>query len=142
VLGISSCSTSPPLPPVDMSEPGWTLHGGQTVWRRKYGAPEIAGEILFATHAGGRTLLEMSKNPLPFVTVRTRGESWQIEFVPDHRHFNGWGTPTPRLLWVHLARALDGTMPPPPLKFEGTKPHDFTLENPNTGESIKGFLNE
>ena len=138
----TSCRTIPPLPAVNLSEPGWTLHQGQVLWRSQKDAPEIAGEILFATHGPGRTMLQMTKTPLPFVTVQTRGEEWEIEFVPQRRSFSGRGTPTPRLLWIHLARALNGTKPPEPLRFEQTEPHGFTLENPKTGESISGFLNE
>ena len=141
-LAVASCRTIPPRPAVNLSEPGWTLHQGQALWRSKAGAPEIAGEILFATHAGGRTVLQLTKTPLPFVSAQTRGEEWEIEFVPQRRSFSGRGTPTPRLLWIHLARALNGTKPPMPLEFEQTEPHGFTLENPNTGERITGFLNE
>jgi len=139
---VTSCRTIPPLPAVNLSEPGWTLHQGQALWRSKKNAPEIAGEILFATRAGGQTMLQMTKNPLPFVSVQTRGDEWQIEFVPQQRTFSGKGTPTPRLMWVHLARALNGAKPPEPLKFQRTQPHRFTLENPKTGESITGFLSE
>ncbi|HTD68151.1 MAG TPA: hypothetical protein VK846_16625 [Candidatus Limnocylindria bacterium] len=137
-----SCRTIPPLPAVNLSEPGWTLYQGQALWRSRQDVPEIAGEIFFATHTGGRTVLQMTKAPLPFVTVQTSGESWQIEFVPQQRRFSGKGTPTPRLLWIHLARALNGTTPPVPLKFAQTESHGFTLENPTTGEMISGFLNE
>ena len=138
----TSCRTIPPLPPVNLSEPGWTLRQGQALWRSKKDAPEIAGEILFATRAGGQTMLQMTKTPLPFVSVQTRGDEWQIEFVPQQRRFSGKGTPTSRLMWVHLARALSGEKPPEPLKFQQTEPHGFTLENPKTGESITGFLSQ
>ena len=138
----ASCRTIPPLPPVNLAEPGWTLHQGQALWRSQRDAPEIAGEILFATHAGGRTVLQLTKTPLPFVSAQTSGASWQIEFVPQRRSFSGKGIPTPRLLWIHLARVLNGTKPPAPLEFKQTEPHGFTLENPKTGEMISGFLNE
>jgi len=138
----SSCRTFPDLPAVNLSEPGWKMHQGQAVWRSQRDAPEIAGEILFATHAGDRALLQLTKNPLPFVNAQVNGARWEVEFVPQRRKFNGQGTPTPRLLWVHLARALNGTKPPEPLQFAQTEPHGFTLENPKTGESITGFLSE
>lgn len=138
----ASCRTFPDLPPINLSEPGWTLRQGQAVWRSKRDAPEIAGEVLFATREGQRAMLQLTKSPLPFVNAQVDGERWEIEFVPQQRKFNGEGTPTPRLLWVHLARALSGTRPPEPLKFEQTEPHGFTLENPKTGESISGFLNQ
>ena len=136
-----SCRTFPDMPAVNLAEPGWKMHQGQAVWRSQRDAPEIAGEILFATHAGDRALLQLTKNPLPFVNAQVNGARWEVEFVPQRRKFNGQGTPTPRLLWVHLARALNGTKPPEPLKFAQTEPHGFTLENPRTGESISGFLN-
>src|SRR4030095_2800907 len=90
-----SCRTLPPLPPVNLSEPGWTLRQGQAVWRNRREAPEIVGEILYARHRDGRTLLQFTKNPLPFVTARTSADdSWQIEFVPQRRRFRGKGTPS------------------------------------------------
>ncbi len=141
VSGVS-CRSLPPLPAVNLTEPGWKLHQGQALWRSKKDAPEIAGEILFAQGEDGQTLLQMTKTPLPFVTVQTSGAGWQIEFVPQQRRFSGQGTPTARLLWVHLARALNGTKPPPALRFEQTEAHGFTLENLATGEMISGFLSE
>ncbi len=137
-----SCRTVAPLPAVNLTEPGWTLRQGQALWRSRRDAPEIAGEVIFARHTSGRTLLELAKNPLPFVTVQTSGELWQVEFVPQKRRFSGKGVPTNRLLWVHLARALNGTTPPSPLKFEKTGADAFTLENPATGERISGFLGQ
>ena len=74
-LIFASCRTIPPLPPINVSEQGWTLHQGQALWRTKRDAPESAGEILFATHPRGDTMLQLTKNPLPFVTVQTRGEA-------------------------------------------------------------------
>jgi len=136
-----SCRTLPPLPPIDLAQPGWTLRQGQAVWRSQRDAPEIAGEIIFATHPSGRAMLQLTKTPLPFVTVQTSGDSWEIEFVPQQRQFRGRGVPSERLLWIHLARALNGTKPPAGLKFEQPEPHAFTLENTKTGESISGFLN-
>ena len=137
-----SCRTIAPLPAVNLAEPGWTLRQGQALWRSKRDAPEIAGEIIFATHRDGRTLLQLTKNPLPFVTVQTAGDAWQIEFVPQQRRFSGKGVPTKRLPWVHLARALSGTNPPAPLKFTKDGPDNFALENPDNGETITGFLGQ
>jgi hypothetical protein len=157
---VSGCRTLAPLPAVNLSEPGWTLRQGQAVWQSKQDAPEIAGELLFAVHSDGRTLLQFTKTPLPFVNVQTSGDSWQIEFVPQKRTFAGKGVPTPRLSWVHLARALAGArLHEPqhtgnvdaaaghrpalrkPLQFDLTDQHAWKLENPKTGEVISGFLN-
>src|SRR6185503_6749264 len=43
-LLLTSCRTTLTLPPVNLSEPGWTLRQGQALWRSKRDAPEIAGE--------------------------------------------------------------------------------------------------
>jgi hypothetical protein len=141
-LFFCSCRTLPPLPPVDLAEPGWKLRQGQAVWRTERDAPEVAGEILFATHPAGGTMLQLTKNPLPFVTVQTRGEAWEIEIVPKRRRFAGTGIPTKRLLWVHLARALNGGTIPEDLRFQKADANGFALENLRTGESITGFLAE
>src|SRR6185369_13473166 len=93
----NGCRTIAPLPPVDTARPGWTLRQGQALWRTKKDAPEIAGELLLATNPDGQTMLQFTKNPLPFVTVQTSNELWQIEFVPQKRSFSGKGTPTTRL---------------------------------------------
>lgn len=141
LLLLVSCRTLPDLPEVNLSEPGWTMKQGQAVWRRDRNSPEIAGEVLFATRSG-RTLLQLTKNPLPFVTAQTSGDQWQVEFVPQRRRFKGKGVPTERLLWIHLARALSGTPPPASLKFTQSRTNGFALDNAATGESITGFLNE
>src|SRR3954470_17371985 len=45
LLALPGCPPLPPLPKVNLSEPGWETHQGQAVWRSRRGAPEIAGEI-------------------------------------------------------------------------------------------------
>ena len=165
---VIGCRTVAPLPPVNLSEPGWTLRQGQAVWQSQRDAPEIAGELLLATNPDGRALLQFTKTPLPFVTAQLSGDAWQIEFTPQQRRFAGMGTAPPRLLWVHLAGAL-GQAPiehrqnantsaaadhahgapirqarlrlPEPLHFEWADEHSWKLENRDTGEAISGFLN-
>ena len=140
VLAFISCRTVPDLPAVNLSEPGWTLRQGQAVWRSERGKPEIAGELVYATR-GDRAMLQLTKNPLPFVTAQISGEQWQIEFAPQRRKFSGTGVPDERLLWIHLARALNGIKPPATLRFAANGPHGFLLENPKSGETVSGFLN-
>ena len=134
------CQTIPPLARVNTAEPGWSMRQGQGVWRVNTEAPEIAGEVFLASNSDGRALLQFTKNPLPFVTVQTSNDLWQIEFVPQKRRFSGKSTPTPRLIWVHLARALTGTKPHEPLTFSSSG-QDWRMENLQSGETISGFLN-
>jgi hypothetical protein len=134
-----SCQTTPSMSAINLSEPGWTLRQGQAVWLTKHDAPEIAGEVLFASHLDGRSMLQFTKTPLPFVTVQTTCASWQVEFAGGQRRFAGARSPSMRLLWVHLARALNGTGLPSSLEFSQHE-HGFALTNKTNGESITGFF--
>jgi hypothetical protein len=137
---LTACRTPSGMPAVNLAEPGWALRQGQAVWRSGTGKPDIAGELLLATR-GDRAVLQLSKTPLPFVTVQTSGAQWHIEFVPQRRTFHGVGEASVRLSWVHLARALNGVNPPALLVFQYSAQQGFILENPQSGEMISGFLN-
>ena len=139
-LALCSCRTTSHLPPVNLSEPGWTQRQGQAVWRRESDKPEFAGELLLATQ-GDRVMLQLTKNPLPFVNVQSRGSQWELKYIQQRRFHHGNDVPDADLIWVHLARALNGTQPPTPLIFQSTPPNGFKLENPKTGEMVSGFLN-
>lgn len=138
----AGCQTSSaPLPPVNLAEPGWSLRQGQALWRIRRDAPELAGEVLSATHADGRALLQFTKTPLPFVSVQlaTNG-GWQVDFIPQQTRYTGQGRPFSRLIWVHLARALSGQPLPSALKFARTADGGWSLHNLDSGESIAGFF--
>ena len=141
-LLLTGCQiTSAPLPPVNLAEPGWTLRQGQALWRVRKDASELAGEVLSATHADGRALLQFTKTPLPFVSVQlaTNG-AWQVDFIPQQTRYTGQGKPFPRLIWAHLARALSGQPLPSSLQFVRTPDGGWRLLNRDSGESITGFF--
>lgn len=134
----TGCASVRPLPPADLSQPGWTIQSGQAVW--KSGNSDLAGELIFATRAGS-SALQFIKTPLPLVSAQARENRWTITFVADNRTVSGKGTPPAQLLWLHLASALNGDSPRPPLKFSRDA-NGWELENTETGESIAGFLNQ
>ena len=138
-LLLCSCRTTSKLSPVNLSEPGWTQRQGQAVWRRERDKPEFAGELLLATR-GDRVMLQLTKNPLPFVNVQSSGINWELKYIQQRRLHRGQGVPDADLIWVHLARALNGSRPPAPLVFQLSAQHGFKLENPKTGETVSGFL--
>jgi hypothetical protein len=140
LLLVASCRTSSPLPPANLAEPGWTVRQGQAVWRSKAGAPEIAGEVVLATRADGRTFTQFTKTPLPFLVAQTTANAWQIEFAADNRKFAGRGSPPTRLAWLHLARSLSGVNPPKGWWFTKGGDGSWHLENPKTGEMVEGYL--
>ena len=139
---LSACRTAPRLPSVNVAEPGWTLREGQGLWRSQRDGPEFAGEIIIASHADGRSLVQFTKSPLPFLTAQTTPNAWQIEFIPEKRTISGRGGPPARFIWLHLARALSGAPPPASLKFQKLKDGNWHLENSASGESLTVYLAE
>ena len=140
LVALVSCRTVAPLAPANLSEPGWRTQTGQAVWRPRHDAPELAGELLVATHPDGRSVVQFTKTPLPFVVVLTTARTWQIEFVPQHRTFSGPGRPPARLLWLHLARHLAGEPSAGKISWRTLPDQHWRLENSATGETIEGFL--
>ena len=142
ILGpMTGCRTAPPQAPFNTAEPGWRLREGQALWRTSRTAPEMAGEIVVATHPDGRAFLQFSKTPLPFVSAQCSGDRWQIDFIPEHRTLTGQGEPSLRLFWLHVLRALGGNPPPPPLELRALENHGWRLSNPSNGESVDAYLN-
>jgi len=140
MIGFSACRTAASLPPVNLSEPGWTVRQGQAVWRQRQATPEVAGELLVAIHRDGRTLLQFIKTPIPFLTAQTTGDTWQIRFVARDRIYSGRGMPPSRLGWLQLARCLNGISPPRPWRWQKLDERRWRLENTKTGELLEGFL--
>ena len=137
---LTGCNTAP-LAPANFSEPGWKIQQGQAVWRAKKTSPEIAGELLFATHSQGRTVLQFTKTPFPFVIAQTTTNSWQLEIPAQNKKYSAPGKPPVRIAWFHLPAALNGVTPPKPWYFRQPENQNWHLENKSTGEMIEGFLN-
>ena len=137
---LAGCRTATPLPPVNVQEPGWNVQQGQAVWRSRRSAPEIAGELVVAMHPDGRSLVQFTKTPLPFVVAQATIDSWQVQFVPQNKVYSGRGQPPARLLWLHLPQCLRGVVPPGNLSWRRLENHGWRLENRSTGESLEGYL--
>lgn len=155
-LALTGCQTIAPLPPVDLAQPGWTVRTGQAVWRPHAGAAGLAGDLLVAAHADGRTFVQFSKTPFPLVLAQTTSRGWQIHFAPNNRTLRAAGPPPPRLLWLHLAAGLlNGTPPPRNIERRGPEAESaaavaalpvppagtWRWVNRATGETLEGFLN-
>ena len=141
LLMIIGCRTVPELPPVDPSQPGWQLRQGQAVWRPNTNAPELAGELIWATHGDGRFMLQFLKTPIVMVEAQGSDEAWQISFPARERTISGSRrrSPSQRLGWLYLAKALQGETLDHPWDFTraGEK---WTFANARTGEVIEGYL--
>lgn len=135
-----ACNTVPPLPAIDLSDPGWRVTQGQAVWKRGRQAPELAADLLVATGAEGRFLVQFTKTPFPMLIAQSTGPTWELRVPLEKRRYSGRGRPPSRLIWLHLPELLAGAHPP-----KGWTWHQDGLQwradNPRTGESLEGFFN-
>lgn len=126
---------------VDLSAPGWSVREGQAVWRPAKGKPDLAGELLVASHPSGRAFVQFAKPPFQLVTACRTRDRWQITFGANDRTFSGRGAPRPRFLWLHLSACLDSDQPPPVgWRFEAAAMGRWQFENGATGEKLEGYL--
>lgn len=133
-----SCRSIPPLPPVDLSSPGWRVQQGQAVWQPTRKRPELAGEILLATNTEGDFFVQFSKTPFTLATAQVMNGQWQIEFGSGEYTWRGRGEPPPRFAWFQLPRALAGRSPGRDWQFERAATNLWRLENRRTGEFLEG----
>lgn len=140
LLLLVGCRTVPELPPVDISQPGWEVRQGQAVWRPKAKAPELSGELLWASHPDGRFLLQFLKTPITLVEAQGSEAGWQISFPPQGRSISGSGQPWERLGWLHLAGALQRRRIAAGWTFTQGNTRAWKFSNARTGEMIEGYL--
>ena len=119
---------------------GWHIQEGQALWRPERGLPEFGGDLVLASDADGRCLLQFDKTPLSLVFVQTTPTQWLIRFSQRQMGFAGRGPGSTRFAWLYLHTALAGEPLPPPLYFERKTDGGWRLENIRTGETMEGFL--
>jgi hypothetical protein len=112
---------------------------GQAVWRMNRDAPEIAGEVLLASHSGGRTMVQFTKTPFPLVIAQFTPDSWHIESPARDLHYSGRGNPPSRVIWFQLARAIRNEPTGRNWSAEVAE-EGWRIENRFTGESLEGYL--
>jgi hypothetical protein len=132
VLG---CATVP-FPPLDLAAPGWQTRQAQAIWQPDRDKPEIAGDLIIATHPDGEAIVDFLKT-FPIASARTSRGSWEIDFPPQHRHYSGRGRGPVRVVWLQLIAALDGRAAAAPWTFSKPSPSILTLENGKTGERLE-----
>lgn len=140
LLFLSGCVLGPPLPRVDLSDPGWSVQQGQAVWKSRKNAPEIAGEIMLATCTNGSSWLQFSKTPLPLMVAQTTTNAWQLQIIPRNKTYRGWGNPPARVSFALLASCMSGHSPPRPWHWEAVADGNWNLTNWHSGESLSGYL--
>lgn len=140
LLGLCGCLTAPPMPKVNLSEPGWTIRQGQAIWRPKREGPEIAGELLLATKPDGNAFAQFTKTPFPFAVAQLSPKEWQIEFPPQNRRYAApSGHPPARIVWFQLIKAETGKPVTPPWSWNDSG-GNWRLTNASSGESLEGYF--
>jgi hypothetical protein len=119
---------------------GWHVQQGQALWRPKRGLPEFGGDLVMATDANGRCLIQFDKTPMSILSAQTTSSSWLIRFPQRQMGFSGHGHGSTRFAWLYLHAALAGETLPAALHFERKADGGWRLENTRTGETIEGFL--
>jgi len=135
----SGCATTPQNL-FTVSGPGWTVRQGQALWTPRDGAPQIGGDLVLATDANGRALVQFEKMPLSLVTAQVTPEFWTIRFAQGGGFWKGHQPAPARTIWLYLPAALAGKPLPEPLHFNQEHGGNWRLENPKTGEILEGFL--
>jgi len=120
--------------------PGWHVQQGQVLWRPERGLPEFGGDLVLASDATGRSLIQFDKTPLSMVFAQTTTNRWLIRFPQRRMSFSGRGPGPIRFAWLYLPAALDGQQLPSPLHFESKPGGGWQLENTRTGEILEGYL--
>jgi hypothetical protein len=133
-----SCRTAPPLPPADLSAPGWRVQQGQALWKPTKDRPRLAGDLLLATNTDGSYFVQLTKTPFTLVTAESFAGRWQIEFGAGEHSWRGTGIPPERFAWFQLPRALLDGKTAGPWSFENVGANSWRLENPKTGETLEG----
>ena len=137
------CKTASELPQVDLSQPGWRVRQGQAIWKSNRDAPELSGELVWATHRDGQFLLQFLKTPITLVDAQGDDERWRISFPPEGRTFAGRRSSraADRFAWLYLARALRGEKPAGDWAFfkHGER---WALGSARTGEMIEGYFGQ
>jgi hypothetical protein len=89
----TACTTIDPLPPVDLAAPGWTRQRGQAVWRFGQTAPEVVGDVLVASRAGGELFAQFTKAHVTVAVARATPNRWELDLALFDRRLAGRGEP-------------------------------------------------
>src|SRR6187551_934386 len=87
----TGCRSLPPIPPANLTAPGWSVRNGQAVWKPNQQRPELAGELLVATNTNGDCVVEFTKTPFALASARRLGDCWRIEFGTGRHAWQGRG---------------------------------------------------
>jgi len=135
------CSSLPPQPAMNLSEPGWVVREGQAVWKSKPDAEGISGRLLVAMHWNGCAVVQFNTTNGPVVSAQSTTNAWQVQFAEQNKLSSGRGKVPERSVWLQLPGGLLGNSAEETdwiMTRERGVPWSF--KNDLTGESLEGSL--
>lgn len=138
-LGLASPGCAAPrMPAADLRGEDWQVQESEVAWRPGAGKPELVGELWVARGREGRSVVQFSKQGLPWLTARRGPEGWRIDSMQRRVAAGGRGRPPGSVPWFLIER-----LPPsPPPKGSAWKLEEdatsWRIVNPGTGESVEG----
>jgi hypothetical protein len=137
---VTSCRTLPPLPTPTLDTGDWLVRRGQAVWMPGAQKQPVAGEFLVATNRAGDLVVEFSKVPFPTIIAQTTARQWQLQVFPQNQTWTVLGKPPEKIIWFQAGRALTEQALRRPWLFGRSGTNEWSLENSQTGEKLRGFL--
>jgi len=125
-----------PLPPVDLSQPGWRVWTGQAVWTTGDKGPTLAGYLLVAEQGKGELVVNFTKIVVPLFTARVSAGRWWLDFIERDRSYSGKGRPPARFVWFRAADILRGENNIPGWEIRRDAADEVSIMNPSTGEQL------
>ena len=142
VMVLLGCSTPPLLPAVDLSTPSWTVWTGQALWKAEADRAAIAGDIVLARHNNGDVLISFAKPPVSIFTAQTSADRWRIDLIYTQRTHSGSGKPPSRFVWFRIPAMLQDSTAPTGWRMFSEAESVWSLQNPESGESIRLVLDK
>ena len=141
LMTLAGCTSLPPQPAMNLSEPGWVIREGLAVWKSKPGAQGISGSLLVAMHWNGRSVVQFTTTNGPFVSAQSTTNAWQAQFAGHKKLSSGRGKVPERNVWLQLPEGLLGN------SAEETdwimtreRGGAWSFKNDLTGETLEGSL--
>ena len=141
LMTLVGCSSLPPQPAMNLSEPGWVVREGQAVWKSKPDALGISGRLLVAMHWNGFNVVQFTPTNGPVVSAQSTTNAWRVQFAGQNKLSTGRGKAPERSVWLQLPGALLGNSAEETdwiMTRERGVPWRF--KNDLTGESLEGAL--
>lgn len=135
--GLGSGCFAPIIGPVALASPGWISSETPVVWRPSTAAPELTGELFFASHADGSRFVQFSKGGLPIVVAQQSTGGWRISSSLRSGRFGGHGSPPSSVVWFQL-RSVPPTSMSPPWVVTNLSNGGWVVVHSGTGEMLEG----